>query len=267
MKTFLTLLIFSLSLIFTTSAFANKKLYCSGSTTNGVYLCSWKDMKLYDQRIVSDMHCFPTAASMGLSEFTYGGESYYTSSWTAQNFIGKSEADRISNMGNLMNTTVEDGTGWTGALKYKARKSDFPDMHGGYILPLTNKIDNGYIKSRVLDRKVDMLGYGHWTEKCTTTLGVKICSFSRSGGHGTTVNGYTSQTIVAGILSIIGVQIYNPWNGVVKQYSISSVANNSSKVLGIPVADLRPYLGNTTMLYSDGDKKKIIESLVSLQSN
>ena len=91
--------------IFASNAFGKSRLYCSGKYKAGKYGCFFKDMQLYDQRKVSDMHCVPTAAAMGLSAITYGGVSYYTNSWTKKNFVYKSEKQRITNMGKLMSNS------------------------------------------------------------------------------------------------------------------------------------------------------------------
>jgi hypothetical protein len=253
-KDFMKALIVISTLILSSSLFANR-LYCTSS--NSGQDCSFTDMKLYDQRIVSDMHCGPASGAMVLSALTYGNVEYLSNSWTAKNFVSKSVEDRIINMGNLMNTSSSDGTSLFGVRRLKKRARDFKSAKGYMNLSMFNTLNSHYLKRRVEAREIDLLNYGHYKEKCTDVGSYVACKYKRNGGHIVAIKGFKK---INGITKTI---INDPWNGI--------TFNRKMKILNdatdIPLLDLRPYGNNTRMLRESGNRKKIIDLTVGIKTN
>jgi len=205
-----------LSVLFASSSgHAGNRLICTWSgSSNG---CFFKNMQLYNQRIVSDMHCAPTAAAMGLSALTYGGKSYYVGDsdsessafWTMTNFINKSEQDRIVNFAKIMKTSAVNGTSGRNIKKFRNRYRDFPGATKSLATASDVDITNSFLKSKILQSEVDILDYGHYKEKCTGIGASKMCVYDRNGGHVITVNGYYYDENNATTITF-----NNPWDAV-----------------------------------------------------
>ncbi|HAZ13571.1 MAG: hypothetical protein A2X86_13650 [Bdellovibrionales bacterium GWA2_49_15] len=267
MRTFkLTTTVLLLSFTFSVAQAANR-LYCTwSSSANG---CLYKDMQLYNQRLVSDMHCGPTSAAMGLSALTYGGISYYTGSstspsdpyWTYNKFVYKSEIDRIKNFGILMNTSSTSGTSGSNIKKFQERERDFPGASGHVNNAGDYTINNTFVRSKVWDSEVQILTYGHYKEVCSNVLGAKLCNYNRDGGHVIALNGYYYDAANG-----VNVTTFDPWGAVVKNRTLTYLSNLSTlEILGIRL-DGRTYGGRTHYVYRSDDRVKIIDHTNGIQS-
>jgi hypothetical protein len=242
------------TLLLSTSIFANR-VYCTSSNSGSN--CSFADMKLYNQRIVSDMHCGPTSGAMALSALTYGGASYYTNSWTKKNFVYKSTSDRITNMGDYMGTSSTGGSSWSGIKKLKNREADFPSASGYTRNSSSMSIYTTYLKGRTQAREVNILDYGHYTESCLAFGPYTFCSYDRNGGHVVAVKGFKK---ISGITNTV---INDPWNAVTYNSKIKYLSDKTN----FPLLDMRPYGSRTRMLKESGSSKKIIDFAVGIKTN
>jgi len=255
-----------LGMISASNSFAGNRLNCTwSSSSNG---CFFKNMKLYNQRLVSDMHCAPTSAAMGLSALTFAGLSYYTgssssassSTWTYNKFINKSEIDRIKNFGAAMNTSSTGGTSGHNVKKFRDRERDFPGGSSNLDDAWNVSISNSHIRSLVLDSQAHILTYGHYKEKCSHIGSKKYCSYGRNGGHVIAVNGYYYDA------NGINITFNDPWNAVVKNRFIEKLPNYTTfSIFGITL-DLRPFNSRTYYVYRSGDAVKIIDHINGIKT-
>jgi len=244
-------------LIFGSVQAAHNRAYCtSDSSTSG---CYYDEMRLYNQRDLSDVYCAPTSAAMAHSALTFGGVSYYTSSWTKSNFIGESTENRIEAFADYMGTH-SGGTSWSGVKSYRNRNVDFPYADTDLVNASNEKITDSDLKTKITYGKVNILDYGHYTENCSPIGDQEVCTFSRDGGHVVAINGYYND-------GEVNSHHFDPWGGVEVQRDINSVPNNSTfSILGIDF-DGRPYGSKTTYVRSTGDEYKIVDFFAGIDTD
>ncbi len=265
-----TLILGTIALVLSSSlqvAQAANRLFCTwSSSANG---CLFKDMKLYNQRLVSDMHCAPTSAAMGLSALTYGGINYYVGSstsasepyWTYNKFVYKGEIDRIKNFASVMSTSSTDGTSSSNIKKFRERERDFPDASAFVFNASDYSINNEFVRSKVWDSQVHILTYGHYKETCANILGAKYCSYNRDGGHVIALNGHYYDANGG-----VNTTTFDPWEGVIKNRKLTYLSNLSTlQILGLPL-DGRTYGSKTHYVYRSDDKVKIIDHINGIQT-
>jgi len=261
----LTLIVFTLSSI--GLAQAGNKLACSYDTKSGDTGCFFDKMKTYDQ--LSDvsngsMYCVPTAAAMALSALTFGGVSYYSSSWTANNFVNHSAEDRIENLADEFDTSTADGTSRSKTKKFRKWDKDFIDATENLDKASNTKLYDSHMRSLVRRGEVAIMAYGHYDENCTGTGSSVVCEYEMNGGHAVAVNGfyYTSGS------STYTTHIFDPWGGYETHENITKLSDKTTDTgwFGRDL-DYRPYGGNTYYLYSSGNSYKIIDFVSGVNSN
>jgi len=244
-------------LMMSNQALAKSRLYCSYKTKAVGGGCFFKDMQLYDQLKVSNVHCAPASAAMALSAITFGGVSYYTNSFVNKKFVYKSEVDRIKNFATYMGTG-SGGSSWSGVKKYGNISNDIPKATKNVDISSSNTINDSHLRSLVRRGETNVLDYGHYTETCSSLGEAQICSYSRSGGHVVAVNGYFYTT-----KSSYTSNIFNPWNGKEEHRDISYLPNKTDFLW----FDLRPYNNRTHYLRKSGSAIKIIDFVAGVNTN
>jgi len=246
---------------------ASNKLSCTYDTNSNGSGCFFDQMKQYNQYDDVDkgtMYCAPTAAAMALSALTFGGISYYSDSWTAENFVNHSTEDRIENLAEKMNTSTSGGTSWYYIKRFRKRDADFIDASENLDKASNTKLYDSHMRSLVRRGEVALLDYGHYTETCEGTGSSTVCTYERNGGHVVTVNGYyyTSGS------SVYTTNIYNPAGGYNQERNITKLSDKTTDTgwFGSDL-DYRPYEGNTYYLWSSGSALKIIDFVVGVNSN
>ena len=252
----------TVGIVMTMGTPSTNRLYCSYSTKNSEGGCFFKDMRLYDQRKVSDMHCAPTSAAMGLSAITMGGLYYYTNSWTKKNFVYKSEVNRIKAWGSLMSTSSSGGTSGSNIKKYKNREADIVHASGNVDNAGSHSINDAHLRSRVIANEADILTYGHYKENCVNIGSKKACSYDRNGGHVVAVNGYYYTTSTS-----YTTHFYDPWNAAEKVRDLTYLPNLTTfSYFGIRF-DGRTYGNKSHYVYRSGANVKIIDHINGIKTN
>ena len=253
--------------VLTNVTFAGNKLSCSYSYKSGYGNgCFFSSMRLFDQ--LSDVddgnnYCAPTSAAMALSALTYGGVSYYTSSWTKKNFVNKSTKKRIEAFAGLMRTSKDSGTSDYYTKRFKKRDGDFPDATENLDKANSIKLYDSHMRSLVRRGEVNVLAYGHYEEDCTGTGSSRVCKYDVDGGHVVAVNGYfyTSGS------STYTTHIFDPWGGAQRERDITKLSDKTKKkFMGFDL-DYRPFGGKTYYLRKSGSNYKIIEYVSGVNSN
>lgn len=256
------LAVMTVGIVMTMGTPSTNRLYCSYSTKNSEGGCFFKDMRLYDQRKVSDMHCAPTSAAMGLSAITMGGLYYYTNSWTKKNFVYKSEVNRIKAWGSLMSTSSSGGTSGSNIKKYKNREADIVHASGNVDNAGSHSINDAHLRSRVIANEADILTYGHYKENCVNIGSKKACSYDRNGGHVVAVNGYYYTTSTS-----YTTHFYDPWNAAEKVRDLTYLPNLTTfSYFGIRF-DGRTYGNKSHYVYRSGANVKIIDHINGIKTN
>lgn len=232
--------------------------------------CFYKNMPLHNQRVISEMHCIPTAATMALDtlitekiDFSTYFNTTSTSNWPGVTYLPLiSISDKIQAMGALMGTSTSTGTGSAGAALYPAMANYFKNASNINLSASSVKFTNTYFANRVLSGESGFLVYGHYAENCTSVGTTNTCTYTRNNGHAVVINGFY------GITSTVALNIFNPYGvntsdskaGVEENRSIQYLINNSS-------VDNRPYGSNSYYLFQNGSQIKVIDSWRSIDTN
>lgn len=251
------------------------QLYCNGKVNmpNGDSSnvgCFYKNMPLYNQRVVSEMHCIPTSAAMSLDTLVTEGINYSnyfnitrSVNWLSTTYLPQSTiSDKIQTMGNLMSTSSTSGTSGPGASFYPGLAQFFKNASNINLSASIIKFTNTYFAERVLSGESGFMVYGHYAESCATIGTKTTCTYTRNNGHAVVVNGFygISSTIALNIFNPYGTDLVDPNAGVEESRSIEYLINSSS-------TDYRPYGNNTYYLFKNGSQVKIIDSWRSIDTN
>jgi len=279
-QTIITLIIGSL---FSINILANNEVNCTGGPLSGSFQmesCYHNNMPLYNQRVVSNMHCVPTAAIMGLDTIIdsipdYSAD-YYTNYPNTSDFgawlpmvyapvYSASIEDKINAMGDLMGTTATGGTSGTGSMKYPALAQNFVDGIENNETGDTASFDNNFFIEKLKESEIGYMVYGHYKQTCKSIGTYSTCSYSRGGGHAVSLNGFLTWFRMEALTTFdpYGTDSTDPNGGLETARSIEKLELQSIRRF----IDNRPYGNSSYVLFISGNQVKVIDSWRAIDTN
>ena len=155
------------------------------------------------------------------------------------------------------------------------------DLSGIFLL------NNDLLISNLLANEVNILSYGHYKANCLNSSRGPICTYQREGGHEVAINGFTriwlkaaDKVIPAAVVkapfsesnqstpavlaqkleTLDTLRIYDPWGGVIQNYSISPLNSVAAQNEG-------PFGQRTQVLFKAGSFVKIIEQIDGIRTH